>query len=88
MKTNLLQIWVEEARDYINSRQSLKKAQVFGTQNHSRNSMYILTAKVINLLKNTLEDGVDSPLPQPFAFKVGYSSKKWDEAETEFGICC
>lgn len=78
LKTNSLQIWVEEAGDCINSRQSLNKAQVFGTQNHSRNSVYILMAKVINLLKNTLEGGVDSLLPLVFAFKTGYSSKRWD----------
>ena len=61
-KTNLLQIWVEEAGDCITSRQSLNKAQVFGNQSHSRNNMYMLAMKVINLLKNALKGGVDSPL--------------------------
>lgn len=63
LKTNLLQIWVEEAGEILIADKALTRPKYLELKNHSRNSVYILTAKATNLLKNTLEGGVDSPLP-------------------------
>lgn len=88
LKINLSLIRVEEDGDCIISRQSLKKTQVLGNRNHSRNNTYAFAVKVTHLLKNTLKGGEDPPLLSVLTFKARSFSKRQHGAATEFGICC